>query len=273
MPPCPQPLAQAMCVATMAVYYTPLPWSVCLTEHEHSLLSCFGQMSLLQMAYFDLLPQTNDEVRPQRVAILHAIVTAGQNGLHWVVCLRHELATMEQRHVGGTLLGWADSAGLDLHMMFSQSVMAAWRDLQAMCGLDLFPSDSPPLPSTPPHLPPPSIGDAMWELEVDDEGYIAYESKGKAKITSFYICKNTRLELAADISSWSSAESTPGCSSGRPSAESLPRCSICLSNNPTFECMPCHHCCICSNCCDGFHYARCPICRCVVTSVDEVYFS
>ena len=59
----------------------------------------------------------------------------------------------------------------------------------------------------------------------------------------------------------------------RPSAESIPRCSICLSNNPTFECMPCHHCCICSSCRNDFHCAQCPICRCVITSVDEVYFS
>ena len=144
----------------MDVYYTPLPWSVCLTEHEHSLLSCFGQISLLQMAYCDLWAQTNDEVRPQAVAILHAIVTAGKHGLQWVVRLRHELATMEQTHVGGTLLGWADSAGLDLHMLFSRAIMAAWRDLQAMCGLDLFPSDSPTLPRTPPDPPPPSTGGA-----------------------------------------------------------------------------------------------------------------
>ena len=59
----------------------------------------------------------------------------------------------------------------------------------------------------------------------------------------------------------------------RPSAESIPRCSICLNNNPTFECMPCHHCCICSSCRNDFHYAHCPICRCVFTSVDEAYFS
>ena len=62
----------------------------------------------------------------------------------------------------------------------------------------------------------------MWELEVDDEGYIAYESKGKAQhsyigtssyqdklvsstagtITSFYICLAlTRWEPGADIPS------------------------------------------------------------------------
>ena len=60
---------------------------------------------------------------------------------------------------------------------------------------------------------------------------------------------------------------------GRPSAESIPRCIICLSNTPTFECMPCHHCCICSSCRNDFPYTRCPICRSVITSVDKVYFS
>ena len=75
----------------MAVYYTPLPWSVCLTEHEHSLLSCFGQMSLLQMAYFDLCVRPNHEVRPQAIAILWAIINAGHDGLRLVVRLRREL--------------------------------------------------------------------------------------------------------------------------------------------------------------------------------------
>ena len=89
----------------MAVYYTPLPWSVCLTEHEHSLLSCFGQMSLLQMAYFDLCVRPNHEVRPQAIAILWAIINAGHDGLRLVVRLRRELATIYQTHLGGTLLG------------------------------------------------------------------------------------------------------------------------------------------------------------------------
>ena len=148
-----------MCIATMAVYYTPLPWYGCLTEHERSLLSCFGQMSLLQMAYCDLCVRPNDEVRPQAIAILWAIIAAGRDGLRWVVCLRRELATMDQTRLGGTLLGWADSAGLDLHMLFSRAIQAAWRDLQALCGLDLFPSDRPPSPHSPPS-PPPSTGRA-----------------------------------------------------------------------------------------------------------------
>ena len=148
-----------MRIATMAVYYTPLSWSVCLTEHEHSLLSCFGQMSLLQMAYFDLRVRPNHEVRPQAIAILWAIINAGHDGLRLVVRLRRELATMDQTHLGGTLLGWADSAGLDLRMLFSRAIHAAWRELQALCGLDLFPSDRPPSPHSPPS-PPPSTGRA-----------------------------------------------------------------------------------------------------------------
>ena len=138
----------------MAVYYTPLPWSGWLTR---SLLSCFGQMSLLQMAYCDLCVRPNDEVRPQAIAILWAIIAAGRDGLRWVVCLRCELVTHPGRHPRDTLLGWADSAGLDTHMLFSRAIAAAWRDLQNLCGMDLFPYDRPPSPHTPPG-PPPGTG-------------------------------------------------------------------------------------------------------------------
>ena len=151
-----------MRIATMVVYYTPLPWSVCLTEHGHSRLSCFGQMSPLQMAYCDLWAQTNNEVRPQAVAILMAIIVAGRDGLHWVVCLRRERATMDQTHRGGTLLGWADSAGLDLHMLFSRAKNAAERELQAMCGREIFLSDSRPSARKSPPPPPPSTGSATY---------------------------------------------------------------------------------------------------------------
>ena len=58
-----------------------------------------------------------------------------------------------------------------------------------------------------------------------------------------------------------SADSSPRCHSGRSSIQNTPLCSICLSNTPTFECMPCHHCCICSNCRDGFNPVNCPMCR------------
>ena len=44
-------------------------------------------MSLLQIAYYDLGVRPNDEVRPQAVAILMAIIAAGRDGLRWVVCL------------------------------------------------------------------------------------------------------------------------------------------------------------------------------------------
>ena len=70
-----------------------------------------------------------------------------------------------------------------------------------------------------------------------------------------------------------SADSSPRCHSGRSSIQHTPLCIICLRNTPTFECMPCHHCCICSNCRDGFNPVNCPMCRRMVTSVEEVYFS
>ena len=149
----------------MAVYYTPLPWSVCLTEHERSLLSCFGQMSLLQMACSDLcnsVVQNLGEIRPRAIAILWAIINAGHDGLRLVVRLRRELATMDQTHLGGTLLGWADSAGLNLHMLFSGAIYAAWRELQDLYGLDLFPSDRPAsLRSPSPRSPSPPPG-TFW---------------------------------------------------------------------------------------------------------------
>ena len=74
----------------MAGYYTPLPWSGeagCLTEHERTLLTCFGQVSVLQMAHSDLCVRPNDEVRSQAIAILWATIAAGRDGLRWVVRL------------------------------------------------------------------------------------------------------------------------------------------------------------------------------------------
>ena len=51
------------------------------------------------------------------------------------------------------------------------------------------------------------------------------------------------------------------CHSGRSSIQNTPLYSTCLSNTPTFECMPCHQCCICSNWRDGFNPVNCPMCR------------
>ena len=91
-------------------------------------------MSLLQMAYCDLCVRPNDEVRPQAIAILWAIIAAGRDGLRWLVCLRRQLARHPGRHAEDTLLIWANHAGLDLHMLFSQAIEVAWRDLQTLSG-------------------------------------------------------------------------------------------------------------------------------------------
>ena len=85
----------------MAVYYPPLQWPNSLTPHEQILLSCSEQISLLQLAYYDL----PDELLQPQIAILHAIITASENGFRAVVCLRSELATMDPTLRGGTLLG------------------------------------------------------------------------------------------------------------------------------------------------------------------------
>ena len=90
----------------MAVYYTPLSWSGWLTEQESSLLSCFGQITLLRMAYYELCTRINEEyydVRPQAIAILWAIIAAGRDGLRWLVCLRRQLARHPGRHAEDTL--------------------------------------------------------------------------------------------------------------------------------------------------------------------------
>ena len=129
----------------MAVSHYALGWPRWLTEQEHSLLSCLGQIDLLRLAYYELYMRIDEEgVRPQVIAILQAIITAGRDGLHWVTILQDALARDPGIHAGDTLLGWAQSAGLDLHMLFSRAIQAAWRDLQALCGLDLFPSDRAP---------------------------------------------------------------------------------------------------------------------------------
>ena len=138
-----------------------LQWPESFTPHEQILLSCFGQISLLQLAYYDLPARDfpNDLLQPQGVAILHAIITAGDQGRREVACLRRELATMDPTLLGGTLLGWADSVGLDLHTLFCQVRQAAWQELQAIFGLTL--GRLPP-PQDPP--PPPAGGatDGFW---------------------------------------------------------------------------------------------------------------
>ena len=109
------------------------------------------------MAYYELYMRINEEgVQPQVIAILQAIITAGRDGVHWVQILQDALAARDPGiHAGDTLLGWAQSAGLDLHMLFSRAIQAAWRELQTLCGMDLLLYDRPPSPHTPPFPPPP----------------------------------------------------------------------------------------------------------------------
>ena len=142
----------------MAVSHYALGWPRWLTEQEHSLLSCLGQIDLLRMAYYELYMRIDEEgVRPQVIAILQAIITAGRDGLHWVTILQDALARDPGIHAGDTLLGWAQSAGLDLHMLFSRAIQAAWREWLALSRTDPLPFDRPPSPHSPPP-PPPSTG-------------------------------------------------------------------------------------------------------------------